>query len=616
MAGGRGPQGRRHMTVSQAMKAAGSGNLNRVIRMIFGMYGGTLLAVVFFIAVAAVADVRGTLFLRGLIDDYIIPMTKTADPDFGPLFRALRSMALIYLVGAFAGFAYNRLMVQVGQGTMRRIREDLFAHMEKLPISYFDTHAHGDIMSIYTNDTDTLRQFIGQSFPQLINSICSIASVFVSMCILNIPLTLISVSMTFGILFASGKIAAQSGRFFGLQQRHLGEVNGYIEEMMSGQKVIKVFSHEGKSIAEFRRKNEELRTASDKANTMANILMPIVVQLGNLDYVIVAVLGATFAVTGRFGVTIGVLVSFLTLNRNFNRPFSQISMQMNAVAMAAAGADRIYSLMDLEPETDNGYVTLVNARENPDGTLSETKERTGVWAWKHQHQADGSIDYVRLEGDIVMDGVDFGYVPEKMVLHDIRLYADKGQKIAFVGSTGAGKTTITNLINRFYEIQDGKIRYDGMVLQETNLFTGTVMDNIRFGRLEATDEECIAAAKLANADGFIRRLPDGYRTVLRGNGSSLSQGQRQLLAIARAAVADPPVLILDAGPEGNGLPDEGTDHLRHRPPPLYRKKRGLHHGAGAGANRGARQPRRADGTERAVLQTVHRPYGRERLTGL
>ena len=365
MAGGRGPQGRRHMTVSQAMKAAGSGNLNRVIRMIFGMYGGTLLAVVFFIAVAAVADVRGTLFLRGLIDDYIIPMTKTASPDFGPLFRALRSMALIYLVGAFAGFAYNRLMVQVGQGTMRRIREELFAHMEKLPISYFDTHAHGDIMSIYTNDTDTLRQFIGQSFPQLINSVCSIASVFVSMCILNIPLTLISVSMTFGILFASGKIAAQSGRFFGLQQRHLGEVNGYIEEMMSGQKVIKVFSHEEKSIAELRRKNEELRTASDKANTMANILMPIVVQLGNLDYVIVAVLGATFAVTGRFGVTIGVLVSFLTLNRNFNRPFSQISMQMNAVAMAAAGADRIYSLMDLEPETDNGYVTLVNARENP-----------------------------------------------------------------------------------------------------------------------------------------------------------------------------------------------------------------------------------------------------------
>ena len=574
MAGGRGPQGRRHMTVSQAMKAAGSGNLNRVIRMIFEMYGGTLLAVVFFIAVAAVADVRGTLFLRGLIDDYIVPMTKTADPDFGPLARALRSMALIYLVGAFAGFAYNRLMVQVGQGTMRLIREELFAHMEKLPISYFDTHAHGDIMSIYTNDTDTLRQFIGQSFPQLINSVCSIASVFVSMCILNIPLTLISVSMTFGILFASGKIAAQSGRFFGLQQRHLGEVNGYIEEMMSGQKVIKVFSHEEKSIAEFRRKNEELRTASDKANTMANILMPIVVQLGNLDYVIVAVLGASFAVTGRFGVTIGVLVSFLTLNRNFNRPFSQISMQMNAVAMAAAGADRIYSLMDLEPETDNGYVTLVNARENPDGTLSETKERTGLWAWRHQHQADGSIDYVRLEGDIVMDGVDFGYVPEKMVLHDIRLYADKGQKIAFVGSTGAGKTTITNLINRFYEIQDGKIRYDGInvtkikkadlrrslgvVLQETNLFTGTVMENIRFGRLEATDEECVAAAKLANADGFIRRLPDGYRTVLRGNGSSLSQGQRQLLAIARAAVADPPVLILD---EATSSIDTRTEQL-------------------------------------------------------
>jgi len=429
-------------------------------------------------------------------------------------------------------------------------------------------------MSVYTNDTDTLRMFIGQSFPQLMNSLATILSVLASMIILNIPLTVLSVAMTAGILKATGRVAALSGKYFGLQQRNLGKVNGFIEEMMGGAKVIKVFSHEQKSVEEFRALNHELRGASDRANSMANILMPIAVQLGNLDYVIVAVLGAVFAVRGQFGVTLGTLVSFLTLNRNFNRPFTQISMQMNSVAMAAAGADRVYSLMDEPPETDEGYVMLVNAVEAPDGSIRETEERTGLWAWKHYHKADGTTTYVKLEGDIVMDDVDFGYVPEKTVLHNIKLYANKGQKIAFVGSTGAGKTTITNLLNRFYEIQDGKIRYDGInvtkikkadlrrslgiVLQETNLFTGTVMDNIRFGRLDATDEECIAAAKLANADGFIRRLPDGYSTLLRGNGANLSQGQRQLLAIARAAVADPPVLILD---EATSSIDTRTEQL-------------------------------------------------------
>ena len=544
-----GPGGnrRRPIGAKQALAAMRSGSMKRVVAEITGHYGGALVLVFLCILIAAVADVRGTLFIRSLIDDYIIPMTQTADPDFGPLAKALTTMACIYLVGALSGYTYNRIMVYVSQGTMRRIRQGLFGHMEKLPISYFDTHSHGDM------------------------------SVFVSMCILTITLTAIILVMTSGILFSSGKVATQSGKYFGQQQRHLGRLNGFIEEMMGGARVIKVFSHEEISIREFRDLNEELRSSSDRANTMANVLMPVAAQLGNLSYVLVAVLGAVFAVNGQLGVTIGVLVSFLTLNRNFNRPFTQISMQMNSVAMAAAGADRIYALMDEAPEPDNGYVMLVNAEADEDGTLHETEKRTGLWAWKHTHQASGEVEYKPLRGDIVMDGVDFGYVPEKLVLHDIRLYAKPGQKIAFVGSTGAGKTTITNLLNRFYEIQDGKIRYDGInvtkikkadlrrslgvVLQETNLFTGSVMENIRFGRLDATDEECIAAAKLANADSFIRRLPDGYETVLRGNGARLSQGQRQLLAIARAAVADPPVLILD---EATSSIDTRTEQLVQR----------------------------------------------------
>ena len=531
-----GPGGnrRRPIGAKQALAAMRSGSMKRVVAEITGHYGGALVLVFLCILIAAVADVRGTLFIRSLIDDYIIHMTQTADPDFGPLAKALTTMACIYLVGALSGYTYNRIMVYVSQGTMRRIRQGLFGHMEKLPISYFDTHSHGDIMSIYTNDTDTLRQFIGMAFPQLMNSLTSIVSVFISMCILNIPLTAITLVMTSGILFTSGKVATQSGKYFGQQQRHLGKLNGFIEEMMGGARVIKVFSHEEISIREFRDLNEELRSSSDRANTMANVLMPVAAQLGNLSYVLVAVLGAVFAVNGQLGVTIGVLVSFLTLNRNFNRPFTQISMQMNSVAMAAAGADRIYALMDEAPEPDNGYVMLVNAEADEDGTLHETEKRTGLWAWKHTHQASGEVEYKPLRGDIVMDGVDFGYVPEKLVLHDIRLYAKPGQKIAFVGSTGAGKTTITNLLNRFYEIQDGKIRYDGIN---------------------------VTKIKLANADSFIRRLPDGYETVLRGNGARLSQGQRQLLAIARAAVADPPVLILD---EATSSIDTRTEQLVQR----------------------------------------------------
>ncbi len=578
---------RRPASAGAALKAVQSGSMRRLMRLILRHYGIALFLVFVCIVIAAAADAWGMLFLKRLIDDCILPMAQGAGarsaavqgaaPDYTPLLRMLITMSAIYCCGTAASYLYNRIMVNVSQGTLRRIRTELFQHMEVLPIRYFDTHAHGDIMSVYTNDTDTLRQFIGQAFPQLVNSLCSIVSVFVGMCILNLPLTALSVCMTLAILVASGRIAALSGKYFGLQQRRLGAVNGFIEEMTGGAKVIQVFSHEAQSIRDFRALNRELCESSDRANTMANILMPVAAQLGNLSYVIVAVAGAAFAVTGKFHVTIGVLAAFLTLNRNFNRPFTQISTQLNAIAMAAAGADRIYALMDAPVEEDQGYVTLVNVREAADGTLTETAEHTGIWAWKHCHQAERSVEYVKLEGDILLEHVDFGYVPEKTVLHDISLCAKRGQKIAFVGSTGAGKTTITNLINRFYEIQSGKIRYDGIniskikkadlrrslgvVLQETNLFTGSVMENIRFGRLDASDEACIAAARLANADGFIRRLPDGYDTVLRGNGSNLSQGQRQLLSIARAAVADPPVLILD---EATSSIDTRTEQLVQR----------------------------------------------------
>ena len=570
-----GPQ-RRSQTVSskQAMKSMTNGSMKRLMSMVFKKYWLHIIFVIIGILGSAIATVNGTLFMQKLIDDYIMPLMGSSNPNYGPLFAAILKIAGIYLIGIVCAYMYNIIMVFVGQGTMRTIRLELFEHMEKLPIRYFDTHAHGDIMSIYTNDTDTLRQFIGMSFPQLINSIVTIVSVFISMCILNIPLTILTVAMVFIIMKISGKAAVISGKYFSQQQKNLGRVNGYIEEMMSGQKVVKVFCREERTLNDFKKINEELRESADKANSMANILMPIVAQLGNLNYVIVAIVGAGLAVGGHMGLTIGTIVSFMSLNKSFNQPFMQISMQLNSVVMAAAGADRIYALMDEEVELDEGYVTLVNAKENADGSVTECDERTEMWAWKHWHKADGSITYTKLEGDIVFDDVDFGYNSNKIVLHNINLYANKGQKVAFVGSTGAGKTTITNLINRFYDIQDGKIRYDGIninkikkadlrrslgiVLQDTHLFTGTVMENIRYGRLDATDGECKAAARLANASGFIERLPDGYDTMLTGDGANLSQGQRQLLAIARAAVADPPVLILD---EATSSIDTRTEQL-------------------------------------------------------
>ena len=473
-------------------------------------------------------------------------------------------------------------MVNVSQGTMRSLRVELFEHMESLPIRYFDTHAHGDIMSVYTNDVDTLRQLISQSIPQLVNSAVTIVTTFISMFLLDLPLTLITLAMVCLMLLVTSRIAGKSAVYFARQQKDLGAVNGYIEEMMNGQKVVKVFCHEQKSLEQFRVLNEQLRDSAEKANIFSNITMPVNGNLGNISYVLCAVVGALLALNGYLGLTLGTLVSFLTLNKNSTQPVSQISQQTNSIVMAMAGAQRIFDLLDETPEEDNGYVELVNAKENPDGSLTETPERTGLWAWRHPHKAEGTVTYTKLAGDVTFNDVDFGYDPDKIVLHNIRLYATPGQKIAFVGSTGAGKTTITNLINRFYDIADGKIRYDGininkikkpdlrhslgMVLQDTHLFTGTVMDNIRYGRLDATDEECIAAAKLANADGFIRRLPEGYQTVLTGDGSNLSQGQRQLLSIARAAVADPPVLILDEATSSidtrtETLVQEGMDRL-------------------------------------------------------
>lgn len=535
--------------------------LKRTLGYMMKNYKGLFAVVVVCIVATALATLSGTLFMQKLIDDYIIPMTKMSDPDFGPLKKALLMLIGIYAVGVLCAFAYNRIMVYISQGTLRYLRVDLFTHMESLPIKFFDTHAHGDIMSVYTNDVDTLRQLISQSIPQVVNSAVTIVITFVSMIVLDIPLTLLTLVMIGIMMITTKQLSGRSGRYFGEQQKNLGRVNGYIEEMMEGQKVVKVFCHEEKSVKDFRKLNEELRDSADKANTFANIMMPVNGNLGNISYVLCAVLGAVLALKGFGGLTLGTLVSFLTLNKNFTQPVTQISQQMNSIVMAMAGADRVFKLLDAEPEVNNGYVELVNAKEQPDGSLAESEERTGVWAWRHPHKAEGTVTYQRLEGDVTFNDVDFGYNDDKIVLHNIKLFATPGQKIAFVGSTGAGKTTITNLINRFYDIQDGKIRYDnininkirksdlrrslGMVLQDTHLFTGTVMENIRYGRLNASDEECRAAAKLANADGFIRRLPDGYDTMLTGDGSNLSQGQRQLLAIARAAVADPPVLILD-----------------------------------------------------------------------
>lgn len=538
--------------------------------------------VVICIVIGAFATMQGMLFVQSLVDDYIMPMLNSGSTNFGPLAKALSGVVVFYIIGVISAYAYNRIMVNVSQGTMLRFRDELFSNMESLPIKYFDTHAHGDIMSVYTNDVDTLRQLFSQSIPQIINSAATLIATLISMIALNVPLTLITLVMAVLMLKVTTVFSALSSTYFQKQQSDLGKVDGFIEEMMDGQKVVKVFCHEHHAIDDFKKLNDQLRDSSDKANRYANLLMPINANIGNLNYVFCAVIGAVLMLQGSWGMTVGTVIAFLGLNRNFTQPITQISQQMNFVVMAVAGAQRVFELLEEQPELDHGYVTLVNAKENADGTLSETKERTGIWAWKHPHKEKGTLTYHKLEGSIVFDGVDFGYDDEKMVLHDIRMYAQSGQKIALVGSTGAGKTTITNLINRFYDIQDGKIRYDGInvtkikktdlrrslgiVLQDTHLFSGTVMDNIRYGRLDASDEECIAAARLANADGFIRRLPEGYQTVLSSDGTNLSQGQRQLLSIARAAVADPPVLILDEATSSidthtEGLVQAGMDVL-------------------------------------------------------
>lgn len=532
----------------------------RLMGFIFKKYLPACIIVVICIFVSVLANVQGTMFTKNLIDDYIVPLLKTGTPDYGPLLAAMGRVAVFYGIGVISTFAYSKIMIYVSQGTIKNLRVELFSHMQDLPIRYFDSHAHGDIMSIYTNDIDTLRQLISQSLPQILNSAITVVSVFVSMVILNIPLTVLTIVMVIVTTVVTKKFAGFSSRYFLAQQRDLGKVNGFIEEMLNGQKVVKVFTHEQENIEAFDRINDELFESAYNANMYSNMLGPVNAQIGNLSYVLCALAGGVMALSGFGGLTLGKLASFLTFNKSFNMPISQVSQQFNSIIMALAGCDRIFSLLDEAPETDEGYVTLVNAKEE-NGKLTETPERTGLWAWKHTHQADGSVDYKKLEGDVVFDDVDFGYVPEKIVLHDVDLFATPGQKIAFVGTTGAGKTTITNLINRFYDIADGKIRYDGIninkikkadlrhslgiVLQDTHLFTATVMENIRYGKLDATDDEVYAAARLANADTFIRQLPNGYNTVLTGDGANLSQGQRQLLAIARAAIADPPVLILD-----------------------------------------------------------------------
>lgn len=555
----------------------------RLMGFIFKKYLPACIIVVICIFVSVLANVQGTMFTKNLIDDYIVPLLKTGTPDYGPLLAAMGRVAIFYGIGVISTFAYSKIMIYVSQGTIKNLRVELFSHMQDLPIRYFDSHAHGDIMSIYTNDIDTLRQLISQSLPQILNSAITVVSVFVSMVILNIPLTVLTIVMVIVTTVVTKKFAGFSSRYFLAQQRDLGKVNGFIEEMLNGQKVVKVFTHEQENIEAFDKINDELFESAYNANMYSNMLGPVNAQIGNLSYVLCALAGGVMALSGFGGLTLGKLASFLTFNKSFNMPISQVSQQFNSIIMALAGCDRIFSLLDEAPETDEGYVTLVNAKEE-NGKLTETPERTGLWAWKHTHQADGSVDYKKLEGDVVFDNVDFGYVPEKIVLHDVDLFATPGQKIAFVGTTGAGKTTITNLINRFYDIADGKIRYDGIninkikkadlrhslgiVLQDTHLFTATVMENIRYGKLDATDDEVYAAARLANADTFIRQLPDGYNTVLTGDGANLSQGQRQLLAIARAAIADPPVLILDEATSSidtrtERIVQDGMDKLMH-----------------------------------------------------
>lgn len=555
----------------------------RLMGFIFKKYLPACIIVVICIFVSVLANVQGTMFTKNLIDDYIVPLLKTGNPDYGPLLAAMGRVAVFYDIGVISTFAYSKIMIYVSQGTIKNLRVELFSHMQDLPIRYFDSHAHGDIMSIYTNDIDTLRQLISQSLPQILNSAITVVSVFVSMVILNIPLTILTIVMVIVTTVVTKKFAGFSSRYFLAQQRDLGKVNGFIEEMLNGQKVVKVFTHEQENIEAFDKINDELFESAYNANMYSNMLGPVNAQIGNLSYVLCALAGGVMALSGFGGLTLGKLASFLTFNKSFNMPISQVSQQFNSIIMALAGCDRIFSLLDETPETDEGYVSLVNAKEE-NGKLTETPEHTGLWAWKHTHQADGSVDYKKLEGDVVFDDVDFGYVPEKIVLHDVDLFATPGQKIAFVGTTGAGKTTITNLINRFYDIADGKIRYDGIninkikkadlrhslgiVLQDTHLFTATVMENIRYGKLDATDDEVYAAARLANADTFIRQLPDGYNTVLTGDGANLSQGQRQLLAIARAAIADPPVLILDEATSSidtrtERIVQDGMDKLMH-----------------------------------------------------
>ena len=555
----------------------------RLMGFIFKKYLPACIIVVICIFVSVLANVQGTMFTKNLIDDYIVPLLKTGSPDYGPLLAAMGRVAVFYGIGVISTFAYSKIMIYVSQGTIKNLRVELFSHMQDLPIRYFDSHAHGDIMSIYTNDIDTLRQLISQSLPQILNSAITVVSVFVSMVILNIPLTILTIVMVIVTTVVTKKFAGFSSRYFLAQQRDLGKVNGFIEEMLNGQKVVKVFTHEQENIEAFDKINDELFESAYNANMYSNMLGPVNAQIGNLSYVLCALAGGVMALSGFGSLTLGKLASFLTFNKSFNMPISQVSQQFNSIIMALAGCDRIFSLLDEAPETDEGYVTLVNAKKE-NGKLTETPEHTGLWAWKHTHQADGSVDYKKLEGDVVFDDVDFGYVPEKIVLHDVDLFATPGQKIAFVGTTGAGKTTITNLINRFYDIADGKIRYDGIninkikkadlrhslgiVLQDTHLLTATVMENIRYGKLDATDDEVYAAARLANADTFIRQLPDGYNTVLTGDGANLSQGQRQLLAIARAAIADPPVLILDEATSSidtrtERIVQDGMDKLMH-----------------------------------------------------
>ena len=548
--------------------------LKRVFRYMMHYYKLPFTMVVLCILISAIASVIGATFPQTLVDDYIVPMLQTGSADFSGLGHAMIRLICILAVGVLAAYGYNRIMANVTQGTMHHLRNDLFGKMEKLPIKYFDTHAHGDIMSVYTNDIDTLRQLISQSIPQIINSTISMTATFITMIILNPALTVISILTAIVMLLVTSSFSRLSGKYYVRQQRDLGAVDGFIEEMLDGQKVVKVFCHEEAAKEDFQKVNDRLRDSANKANRYANLLMPVNANIGWVSYAVVTIVGAILGINNLAGVTLGTVITFVGLNKSFTQPITQVSMQINFVVTAAAGAQRVFDLMDQQPEQDQGYVELVNAKKDENGNLVEVPQRTNLWAWKHPHQADGTVTYTQMEGGVVFDDVDFGYDEKKLVLHNISLWAKPGQKIAFVGATGAGKTTITNLINRFYDIADGKIRYDGininkikkadlrhslgMVLQETHLFTGTVMDNIRYGKLDATDEECIAAAKLANADSFIRRLPDGYNTMLGGDGGNLSQGQRQLLAIARAAVADPPVLILD---EATSSIDTRTEKL-------------------------------------------------------